>query len=433
MQARDLIAAKRDGAEHRPDELGFLVAGITAGSIPDYQAAAWLMAVCLRGMTHAETAALTQAMARSGETLDLQARWPNVVDKHSTGGVGDKTSLVLMPMLAAAGWRVGKMSGRGLGFSGGTIDKLESIPGLRCDLSRAEFLDQLDRVGLVIAGQSAELAPADGKLYALRDVTATVDSIPLIAASIMSKKLACRAGRLVLDVKVGRGAFMKTPAQAQELAETMVAIGNAAGVQTSAVISDMDQPEGYAIGNALEVREALDCLQGGGPADVIALCERLAATLVMDDLSRTASAPAAGDLQQSALGLGAREVMRTLHDGSAMVALRRMVEAQGGDPHVVDDPSLLPQARLIRPLLAPQTGTIRGIHAELLGRAAVDLGAGRQSKADTIDAAVGFVLRAKVGDRVEKGQPLLEVHANIEGKLELALARLPSAFTIDAS
>ncbi|HEU0166716.1 MAG TPA: thymidine phosphorylase [Chloroflexota bacterium] len=409
MQARDLIAAKRDGAEHSADELEFLVAGITAGSIPDYQAAAWLMAVCLRGMTHAETAALTEAMAGSGETLDLQARWPNAVDKHSTGGVGDKTSLVLMPMLAATGWRVGKMSGRGLGFSGGTIDKLESIPGLRCDLSRTEFLDQLDRVGLVIAGQSAELAPADGKLYALRDVTATVDSIPLIAASIMSKKLACRAGRLVLDVKVGRGAFMKTLGQAQDLADTMVAIGEAAGVQTSAILSDMDEPEGYAIGNALEVREALECLRGGGPPDVIALCLRLA----------------------SALGVG--DVSGTLRDGSALAAFRRMVGAQGGDQRVVDEPSRLPAARLVRPLPAPSSGRITGIDPALLGRLAVGLGAGRQFKMDTIDRAAGFVLRAKVGDRVEAGEPLLEVHANDEGRLEQALAGLQGAFTIDAS
>ena len=356
-------------------------------------------------MSQAETAALTTAMTQSGEVLDLQARWPNVVDKHSTGGVGDKASLVLMPMLAAAGWRVGKMSGRGLGFSGGTVDKLESIPGLRCDLSRAEFLDQLDRVGLVIAGQSAELAPADGKLYALRDVTATVDSIPLIAASIMSKKLACRAARLVLDVKVGRGAFMKTLDQARALASTMVAIGNAAGVRTSAVISDMDQPEGYAIGNALEVREAIEVLRGGGPRDVLDLCLELAASLGVDGAERT------------------------IADGSALAKFREMVAAQGGDPRVVAEPDRLPSARLVRPLPSPQSGCIASIDAEALGRAAVQLGAGRQAKDDRIDPAVGFVLHAKVGDHVDAGQPLLHIHANDARRLEQALARLSGAYT----
>ncbi|MDE3078029.1 MAG: thymidine phosphorylase, partial [Chloroflexota bacterium] len=275
MNAVDLITRKREGAAHTPEELDFLVSGVTSGTIPDYQIAAWLMAVCWRGMTDEETANFTQAMARSGQMLDLRRRWPNVVDKHSTGGVGDKTSLVLAPMLAAAGFRVAKMSGRGLGFSGGTIDKLESIPGLRVELTAGEFVEQVDRIGLAICAQTPDLAPADGKLYALRDVTATVDSRPLIAASVMSKKLALGAARLVLDVKVGAGAFMRTTADAQDLARMMTNIGRAGGLQTTAVISEMSQPEGYAIGNALEVREAIAVLRGEGPPDVLQICVAL--------------------------------------------------------------------------------------------------------------------------------------------------------------
>jgi len=406
LLATELIARKRDGQAHTRDEIQYLIGGLTAGTIPDYQVAAWLMAVCIRGMTAEETAWLTQVMASSGETLDLQSRWPDVVDKHSTGGVGDKTSLVLMPMLAAAGCRVAKMSGRGLGFSGGTIDKLESIPGMRTELSRSEFLDQVDRLGIAIVSQSAELAPADGKLYALRDVTATVDSLPLIASSIMSKKLACRAGRLVLDVKTGGGAFMKTLDQARALAEIMMAIGEAGGVSTSAVISDMSQPEGQAIGNALEVREAVETLQGRGPADVLELCERLAEAL------------------------GVPEASRTIASGAALQKLKAMVEAQGGDVRALDDPQRLPAAPLRRELAAPRSGYVAAIDAELLGRAAVALGAGRMRKDEPIDPAVGFVLHAKIGDLVEVGQALLEAHATDERKLEAALAAGLQAYTI---
>jgi len=404
MSPAELIARKRDGQPHTREEIELLIGGISSGAVPDYQAAAWLMAVFIRGMTAEETAWLTQAMAASGEMLDLQARWPNTVDKHSTGGVGDKTSLVLMPALAARGCRVAKMSGRGLGFSGGTIDKLESIPGLRVDLSRQELLDQVDRVGIAIASQSADLAPADGKLYALRDVTATVDSIPLIASSIMSKKLACRAGRLVLDVKTGSGAFMKSIEEARALAEAMVAIGHAGGVQTAAVISDMSQPEGYAIGNALEVREAIETLRGRGPADVLELCSALAAAL------------------------GVAGVEEAIQSGAALEKLRAMIAAQGGDIRVLEEPDRLPSARPRREVLAAQSGWVAGIDAETLGRAAVALGAGRSRKGEVIDPAVGFVLRAKIGDRVEAGQPLLEVHANDQTKLEQASARVPAAY-----
>lgn len=406
MSPSELIARKRDGQPHTREEIEFLIQGIASGAVPDYQAAAWLMAVCIRGMTPDETAWLTEAMAASGEMLDLQARWPNVVDKHSTGGVGDKTTLVLMPALAACGCRVAKMSGRGLGFSGGTIDKLESIPGLRTDLSRGEFLDQVERIGIAIASQSADLAPADGTLYALRDVTATVGSIPLIASSIMSKKLACRAGRLVLDVKVGGGAFMKTLEHGQALAEAMVGIGHAAGIQTAAVISDMSQPEGCAIGNALEVGEAIETLQGGGPSDVLELCSALAQAL------------------------GVAGVAEAIQSGAALEQLRTMVAAQGGDVRVLDDPKRLPQARLTDELPAAQSGWLASIDAEMLGRAAVALGAGRLRKEEAVDPAVGLVLRAKIGDRIEAGEPLLEIHANDQSKLEQALASLPAAYVI---
>jgi pyrimidine-nucleoside phosphorylase len=404
LLATELIARKRDGHAHTRDEIEFLIGGITSGEIPDYQASAWLMAICIRGMSEDETVWLTQAMAHSGATLDLQGRWPDVADKHSTGGVGDKTSLVLAPMLVAAGCRVAKMSGRGLGFSGGTIDKLESIPGFRTELSRQDFLDQVERIGLAIVSQSAELAPADGKLYALRDVTATIDSLPLIASSIMSKKLACRPGRLVLDVKAGSGAFMKTLDQARTLAEAMVRIGGAAGVRTSAVISDMSQPEGCAIGNALEVREAIETLQGRGPADVIELCGRLADAL------------------------GVPQARATIASGAAFQKLMEMVDAQGGDVSVIEQPERLPRARLVRELPAPCPGYLRTIDAEILGRAALRLGAGREQKREAIDHAVGFVLRAKIGDPVEAGQALLEAHANDERKLEEALALAAGAY-----
>jgi pyrimidine-nucleoside phosphorylase len=308
-------------------------------------------------------------------------------------------------MLAAAGCRVAKMSGRGLGFSGGTIDKLESIPGMRTELSQGEFLDQVDRLGIAISGQSAQLAPADGKLYALRDVTATVDSLPLIASSVMSKKLALRASRLVLDVKVGSGSFMKTQDQARALARSMVAIGQAGGVQTTAVISEMGQPEGHAVGNALEVREAIDILQGRGPSDVVDLCRTLAAAL------------------------GVTDVDRTIPDGTAFAKLRDVVGFQGGDVGVLDEPDRLPAARLRRDVASPRAGFLAAIDAETIGRTCVLLGAGRATKGDAVDHAVGLVLRAKVGDAVEAGQPLIEVHANDSDRLDRALALLPGAYS----
>jgi pyrimidine-nucleoside phosphorylase len=418
LTAGDLIAAKRRGTPHSRGELEFLIRGVGDGSIPDYQVAAWLMAAAIRGLSSEETSWLTLAMAASGEMLDLRARWPESVDKHSTGGVGDKTSLVLMPMLAAAGSPVAKMSGRGLGFSGGTADKLEAIPSLRTDLSRQELLDQVERIGIAMAAQSSELAPADGRLYALRHVTGTVDSLPLIAASIMSKKLAFGAGQLILDVKAGSGAFMKTLPEARELAEIMVGIGNAAGIRTAAVISDMTQPEGWAIGNALEVREAIETLRGRGPSDVLALCTALAAAL-----GATGAADTAGG------AVDAAAAAETIGSGAALAKFKEMVAAQGGDPRVMDEPELLPAARLIRNIVAEQDGWVAAIDAEALGRQAVALGAGRQAKDDPIDPAVGLVLKAKVGDRVERGQPLLEVHANEQNRLNEAVGRLPAAYT----
>lgn len=400
----DAIVRKRDGDANTRAEIESLIAGITRREITDYQTAAWLMAVFIRGMSQEETVWLTEAMAASGEQLNMKSRWPQVLDKHSTGGVGDKTSLVLMPALAAAGCRVAKMSGRGLGFTGGTIDKLQSIPGLRTELSRSEFLEQVAHIGIAIASQSAKLAPADGILYALRDVTGTVESIPLIAASIMCKKLALGPGQLVLDVKCGSGSFMKTEAQAHELAGTMVAIGRAAGIRTAAVISDMSQPEGYAIGNALEVREAVEALKGHGPEDVVRMADTLA----------------------SAVGVtGVRE---TITSGAAFEKLKQMVAAQGGDVRALDDPTILPSAQCTRELPSPQSGYIAGIDAGILGRTAVVLGGGRRRKEDAIDPSVGIVLKAKVGDETSAGQPLLEVHANDAGRLAQALAELPRAY-----
>ncbi|MHB8618693.1 MAG: thymidine phosphorylase [Chloroflexota bacterium] len=406
MSIVDIIARKRAGEANTPEELDLLVRGVTSGAVPDYQIAAWLMAVCIRGMTEEETAHLTQAMARSGEVLDLRSRWPNVVDKHSTGGVGDKTTLVLAPMLAAAGFRVAKMSGRGLGFSGGTLDKLESIPGFRTELSSGQFLDQVERIGIAICGQSASLAPADGRLYALRDVTATVDSVPLIASSVMSKKLALRASRLVLDVKVGSGAFMKTLDQARHLARLMVSIGQASGVYTVAVISEMEQPEGFTVGNALEVREAVATLRGQGPGDVLEVCLALGREL------------------------GARQLEATISSGAAFEKLLAMTRAQGGDAGVLEHPERLPAARRIHEVAAQQAGCVAGIDAEAVARAAVALGAGRMKKGDPIDHAVGVLLKAKVGDRVETGQPLAQIHLNDDARLPAALALLEGAYRV---
>ncbi|MFQ5612856.1 MAG: pyrimidine-nucleoside phosphorylase [Anaerolineae bacterium] len=415
MQAVDIIAKKRDGGELTDEELKFFIEGYTRGRIPDYQASAWCMAVVLRGMTHREATALTLHMAHSGDTLDLHAIAPYVVDKHSTGGVGDKTTLVVAPLVACQGLPVGKMSGRGLGFSGGTIDKLESIPGFKVSLTPKEFLEMLARHGIVVSGQSADLAPADGKFYALRDVTATVESTPLIAASIMSKKIAAGADAIVLDVKVGRGAFMRTEAQAEELATLMVEIGRGVGRQVAAVISDMNQPLGHAVGNALEIREAIDTLHGGGPPDFREHCLTISGKMLQ-------LAGKAADLDS------ARETAaRALDGGQAWTKFVEWITAQGGDRTVLDDPALLPQAPLIETVPAPRAGYLAAIDAAEVGQTGVMLGGGRIQKDDPIDYSVGIVFQAKVGDRVDRGDPLFTVHANSAETLAAARRRLLAA------
>ncbi len=397
MRAVELIERKRDGGRLSSEEIGFLVQGYTRGEIPDHQVAALLMAIVWRGMDARETAALTSAMVTSGDHLDL-ARFGRVVDKHSTGGVGDKTTLVVAPLVAACGLPVAKMSGRGLGFSGGTLDKLESFAGYRVDLTTSEFLAQLGRIGVVVTGQTKDLAPADGLLYALRDATGTVPSIPLIASSIMSKKIAAGAHAVVLDVKVGRGAFMTDRRSAAALARTMLAIGRAHGVAAVCELTDMEQPLGRAVGNALEVSEAIATLRGRGPRDLTELALVTAAEmLVLGRRSRDRTS-------------ARRRAMAALADGSGLAKLRELVEAQGGDVRMVDDPDRLPRARRVETLRAVRTGFVAAIAADEIGLASVRIGAGRERKGDAIDHRTGVVLHAKVGDRVERGAPYADVH-----------------------
>lgn len=415
MHAVDIIAKKRDGKELTDEELRFFIEGYTRGDIPDYQASAWCMAVLLQGMTHAETTVLTRHMAHSGDMLDLHAIAPFVVDKHSTGGVGDKTTLVVAPLVACHGLPVGKISGRGLGFTGGTIDKLESIKGFRANLTPEEFVDMLARHGIVVSGQSANLAPADGKLYALRDVTATVESLPLIAASIMSKKIAAGADAIVLDVKVGRGAFMKTEADAEALANLMVEIGRRVGRKVAAIIADMNQPLGNAVGNALEVKEAIETLHGAGPADFRDHCLTVGGKMI--------------ELAGEAPGLDAARatLVRSLDDGTAWAKFVEWITAQGGDRAMLDAPDRLPQAPLVETAPAPRHGFIAAIDAVEVGKACVMLGGGRAKKSDSIDYGVGIVCHAKVGDEVARGGPLLTIYANRAGALAAARERLLAA------
>jgi len=416
MRAVDIIAKKRDGHELTDAEIQFFIQGLTSGDIPDYQVAAWAMAVLWRGMTVPETVALTMAMVHSGTTLDLSPIAPRVVDKHSTGGVGDKTTLIVAPMAAALGMPVAKMSGRGLGYSGGTLDKLESIPGFDVSLTIEQFHETVKQAGIVVAGQTADLAPADGKLYALRDVTATVPSLPLIASSIMSKKLAGGANAIVLDVKVGRGAFMETLDEARALAELMIRIGEGVGRQVTAVLSDMSQPLGQAVGNAVEVREAIRALQGGGPDDLMEHCVVIAAEmLVLGGVARDA---------REARHL----VERTVTDGSALDRFRRWVVAQGGDPRRVDDPTLLPTAPVVHTVFSPRAGYVSVLDAREVGLTAVDLGAGRQFKGQAIDHGVGIVLGPKVSDRAAEGEPLFTIHARDAQSAAAAEARLLRAY-----
>ncbi|TQE92425.1 pyrimidine-nucleoside phosphorylase [Ureibacillus sp. FSL K6-8385] len=400
MRMVDIIEKKRDGKELSKEEIRFFVNGYTEGAIPDYQAASFLMAVYFQDMTERERTDLTMAMAESGDTIDLSEIEGIKVDKHSTGGVGDKVTLCLSPMVAACGVPVAKMSGRGLGHTGGTIDKLESIPGFQVELSSDRFIRQVNDIKLAIVSQSGNLAPADKKIYALRDVTGTVPSIPLIASSIMSKKIASGADAIVLDVKVGEGAFMKTVEEAEELAHAMVAIGNRAGRKTIAILSDMSQPLGYAVGNALEVKEAIDVLKGRGPKDVTDLCLTIGSYMVL-----------LGGKAQT-IEEARTKLKKALDSGEALEVFKRFVAAQGGDPSFVDDPSLLPQAHYKVEVQAEKSGFVKKIIADEIGLAAMLLGAGRETKDSEIDLSVGIVLNKKVGDYAEKGDSLATVHTN---------------------
>ena len=415
MRAVDIIIKKRDKKELTSQEIDFFVNGFTKGDIPDYQASAFAMAVMLNGMTSFETADLTLAMAHSGQVLDLSKVVDIAVDKHSSGGVGDKTSISVMPMVAACGLPVGKMSGRGLGFSGGTLDKLESIPGYRVDLTPDEFKQQLKEKGIVLTGQSLDLAPADGKMYALRDVTGTVPSMPLIASSIMCKKIASGVQAIVLDVKVGLGAFMETLDKARELAELMVDIGRLAGRKTVALLSDMNQPLGSAVGNTLEVIEAIELLRGRAPKDYYEHCLHVTAHVLL--LGKRAK-----DLEE-----GRAMAEKSIADGSALEKLRVLVHAQSGDVSCIDNVSKFERAKYVEVVNAPRSGFISQVHARIVGEASVALGAGRSKKSDPVDHAVGFLIHKKVGDKVEAGEPLFEIHANDDAKLADARKAVLSA------
>ena len=415
IRPAELIEQKRNGGEHSPDDLVELILAYARGEVPDYQMAAWCMAVYFRGLTAAETDALTDAMIRSGETLDLGAALGRtVVDKHSTGGVGDKTSIAVGPIVAACGVPLGKMSGRGLGHTGGTLDKLESIPGYRVELTIEEFVAQLREVGMAIVGQTADLVPADKKLYALRDVTATVDVDPLIASSIMSKKLAAGADAVVLDVKVGDGAFLRTLDEGRALAEQMRQIGVRAGRAVTCLLTDMDQPLGRAVGNALEVDEARDTVRGDGPGDFTELVLYASARL----------------LALSDLGIdvaeGRRKAEEAVANGSALDTYERWIRAQGGDP----DPAALERAPIRKPVPAPRDGFVTRLGARAIGNVALELGAGRRTKTDEIDHAVGVLCFAKRGDTVLAGDDLAEVHARDDVSAETAVAGVLAAYEL---
>jgi len=415
IRVPELIKRKRDGGELSAEELAELMLGYAEGSIPDYQLAAFCMAVFFRGLTSAETYAMTDALIRTGETVDLHgALGRKVVDKHSTGGVGDKTSIAVGPIVAACGVPFGKMSGRGLGHTGGTLDKLESIPGFRVELTTQEFIDQVRSVGLAIVGATANLVPADKKLYALRDVTATVDNYSLIAASIMSKKIAGGADAIVLDVKVGDGAFMKARADAERLADVMIDLGRRAGREVVAVISDMDEPLGHAVGNALEIREAMATLRGDGPPDFVQLVvEASTQLLALSDL---------GVSRDEARG----RVDQAIADGSALAAYERWIAAQGGDP----DEAALPSAPVVREVVAPRVGYVRSLGAVQVGNAALHLGAGRRDKDDEIDHAVGVLCLKKHGDTIASGDTLAEIHARDESSAAAAADEVLAAYEL---
>lgn len=417
MRMYDIIEKKRDGKSLNEDEIDFFIDGYTNGTIPDYQASALLMAIYFQDMTAAERANLTMAMVKSGDEIDLSAIEGIKVDKHSTGGVGDTTTLILGPLVASVGVPVAKMSGRGLGHTGGTIDKLESIPGFHVEITNNEFVKLVNHNKLAVIGQTGNLTPADKKIYSLRDVTATVNSIPLIASSIMSKKIASGADAIVLDVKTGTGAFMKNLDDARALAKAMVSIGNHVGRKTAAVISDMNQPLGFAIGNALEVKEAIDTLKGHGPEDLTELCLALGSQMVVLSNHAQTLEEAREKLQES------------IESGKAFEQFKLFLSSQGGDAKVADEPKLLPQAKNMIALPAKESGIVSEMVANDIGTAAAMLGAGRTTKESEIDLAVGIVLHKKIGDRVEKGEPLLTIHANQED-VETVKEKLYESITI---
>lgn len=420
VNAVEIIEKKRDKKSLSEEEIRFFVNGVCRGTIPDYQISALLMAIYLNGMGDGEISVLTDAMAKSGDTVDLGYIEGTKVDKHSSGGVGDKATLAVAPMVAACGLSVAKMSGRGLGFSGGTIDKLESIKGFRTTLSEEEFVSFIKRDGIALMGQTKNVAPADKKLYALRDVTGTVESIPLIAASIMSKKLACGSDSIVLDVKCGSGAFMKTLKQALALAEKMERIGRSNGREVTALITNMDQPLGRAVGNALEVKEAIDTLKGSGPEDFTELCTVIGSFMLL-------AGKKADSLEK------ARNMLKNaVKDGSALAKFKRFVENQGGDPNVADNTDLLPRSSVIIEMKAPISGIVTAINGEGVGAASLTVKAGRLTKDDTIDHGSGFVLHSKIGDRVEKGQIIAEIHAPNEHSAVLAEKQLLEAYSFGA-
>lgn len=400
MRTVDIIQNQRDGRTLTTEEIHYLINGYVKGEIPDYQLSAWAMAVYFQGLSARETADLTMAMAASGDQIDLGQIRGKKVDKHSTGGVGDTTTLVLAPLVAAAGVPVAKMSGRGLGHTGGTIDKLESIPGFNVERTKEQFINQVNDIGVAVISQSGNITPADKMLYGLRDVTATVESIPLIASSIMSKKIAAGADAIVLDVKTGGGAFMKTPEDSIRLAQAMVEIGDQVGRETIAVISSMNEPLGYAIGNGLEVQEAIDTLAGRGPADLTELCLTLGTYMVIAGGQATDEQSARAMLED------------LLRNGTALERFKQLVAAQGGDTSVIEDPSRLPRAEHVLEVRAERDGYVSAMDAEAIGRAAMKLGAGRETKQSQIDMAAGIVLRVKVGERVENGTVLAELHTN---------------------
>lgn len=420
MRMVDLIEQKRDGNELTKQEIDFIIQGYTEGSIPDYQMSSFLMSVFFQGMTPRETADMTLAMVNSGDTIDLSAIEGIKVDKHSTGGVGDTTTLVLAPLVAAVGVPVAKLSGRGLGHTGGTVDKFESIPGFNAEIKNDQFIKQVNEIKVAVTGPTGNLTPADKKIYGLRDVTGTVNSIPLMASSIMSKKIASGADAIVLDVKFGAGAFMKDIESAKELAKAMVEIGNNVGRNTMAIISDMNQPLGYAIGNALEVKEAIDTLRGEGPEDLHELCLTLGSQMVL--LAKHA------DTVEEAR----RMLKDAIKSGKALDKFKQFIQAQGGDSSIADDPSKLPSATYIIEVKSQEDGYIAGIEADSIGTAAMILGAGRATKESEIDLSVGLMLHKKIGDQVKKGDTLVSIHSNSESVDEV-INRIYESYQISAS